>query len=59
MNILNKTHALSPTTISFMYKLLHGPMIDIMIIRDSIFVKSFISIKLSLTNFSAIVGYLS
>jgi hypothetical protein len=29
-----------------------------MIIRDSIFDKSFISIKLSLTKFSAIVGYL-
>jgi len=32
-------------------------MINIMIIRDSIFVESFISIILSLTNFSAIVGY--
>ncbi len=58
MNFLNENHALSRKTISFMYKLLHSPMIDIMSIRVSIFVKSFISIKLSLTNFSAIVGYL-
>jgi hypothetical protein len=58
MNFLNETHAFSPKIISFMYKLLHGPMIDIMNIKDLIFVKSFISLKLSLTNFSAIVGYL-
>ncbi len=57
-NFLNETHALSLKTISFIYKLLHGPRIPIMIIRDSIFDKSFISIKLSLTKFSAIVGYL-
>jgi Holliday junction resolvasome RuvABC ATP-dependent DNA helicase subunit len=57
-NFLNETHALSLKTISFIYKLLHRPRIDIMIIRDSIFDKSFISIKLSLTKFSAIVGYL-
>lgn len=43
MNFLSENHALSPKTISFMYKLLHGPMIDIMIIRDSIFVKSYIN----------------
>ncbi len=57
MNFLNENHALSPKTKSFIYKLSHGPMIDIMIIRDSILAKSFTSIKLSLTNFSAIVGY--
>ncbi len=56
INFLNENHALSPKTISFMYKLLHGPMINIMIIRIQISLNH-ISVKLSLTNFSAIVSY--
>jgi hypothetical protein len=42
-NKIERSMNFPPKTISFMYEFLHSPMIDIMIIRDWIFVNPYIN----------------